>query len=60
MIAGQFDSRVIEINPPKQIVFQHGMTKVTGEGFDQLFDPYTGFVAGDYTGQTVPPANFFP
>lgn len=60
MIADQFNSRVIEINPQKQIVFQYGMTNVTGQGFDQLFDPYTGFVIGDYTGQTVPPTNFFP
>ncbi len=60
MIADQFNSRVIEINPQKHIVFQYGMTNVTGEGFNQLFDPYTGFVIGDYTGQTVPPTNFFP
>ncbi len=60
MIADQFNSRVILINPQKQIVWQYGMTNVTGHGFDQLFDPYTGFVIGDYTGQTIPPTNFFP
>jgi outer membrane protein assembly factor BamB len=60
MIADQFNSRVMLINPEKQIVWQYGMTNVTGQGFNQLFDPYTGFVVGDYTGQTPPPANFFP
>ena len=60
VIADQFNSRVMEINSHKQIVFQYGMTNVTGNGFNQLFDPYTGFVIGDYTGQTLPPANFFP
>jgi len=60
IIADQFNSRVIEINLQKQIVFQYGMTNVIGSGFNQLFDPYTGFVIGDYTGQTTPPANFFP
>jgi len=60
MIADQFNSRVIEINSHKQIVFQYGMTNVIGSGFNQLFDPYTGFVIGDYTGQTPPPATIFP
>jgi outer membrane protein assembly factor BamB len=60
MIADQFNSRVILIDPQKQVVFQYGMTNVTGHGFDQLFDPYTGFVIGSYVGQTVPPTNFFP
>ncbi len=60
MIADQFNSRVFEITPQKQIVFQYGMTNVTGTGFNQLFDPYTGFVIGDYTAQTVPPTSFLP
>jgi hypothetical protein len=51
---------VIEINRQKHIVFQYGMTNVTGEGLNQLFDPHTGFVIGDYTGQTMPPTNFLP
>jgi hypothetical protein len=60
MIADQNNNRVILINPQKQIVFQYGITNVAGNGFDKLFGPYTGFVIGDYTGQTPPPANFFP
>jgi len=32
------------------------MTNVIGNGFNQLYAAYTGFVIGDYTGQTVPPA----
>ncbi|MDA4129404.1 MAG: hypothetical protein OK457_01410 [Thaumarchaeota archaeon] len=60
MIADQFNSRVILITPQKQITFQYGITNVAGNGFNTLFDPYTGFVVGDYTGQTVPPTNFFP
>jgi hypothetical protein len=58
-IADQFNSRVIIINPQKQIIFQYGMTNVVRNGFNQLYDPYTGFVIGDYTGQTVPPTSFF-
>ena len=58
MIADQFNNRVIEINPQKQIVFQYGITNVSGNGFNQLYGPYTGFVIGDYTGQTPPPAQF--
>jgi outer membrane protein assembly factor BamB len=57
IIADQFNSRIIVINQGKQIVFQYGMTNVIGRGFDQLYDPYTGFVIGDYTGQTPPPSS---
>ena len=60
MIADQFNSKIILITPQKQIAFQYGMTNVTGSGFNQLFDPYTGFAIGDYTGQTVSPATFYP
>jgi hypothetical protein len=50
----------ILINQQKDIVFQYGMTNVTGSGFDQLYEPYTAFVIGDYTGQTPPPPSFYP
>jgi hypothetical protein len=58
IIADQFNNRVIVINPAKHVVFQYGMTNVIGSGFDQLFAPYTAFVVGDFTGQTVPPSSF--
>jgi hypothetical protein len=58
VIADQFNSRIIVINPQKQIVFQYGMTNIIGNEFNQLYDPYTGFVIGDYTGQTLPPPSF--
>ncbi|HZW55366.1 MAG TPA: hypothetical protein VFF30_03675 [Nitrososphaerales archaeon] len=59
IIADQFNSRVILITPQKQIVFQYGKTDFTGNGFNLLYDPYTGFVIGGYTGQTPPPPSFF-
>jgi hypothetical protein len=57
IIADQFNHRVIIINPnTMQIVWQYGETNVSGNGPGQLYGPYTAFVIGDYTGQTVPPA----
>jgi hypothetical protein len=58
VIADQFNNRVIVIDSAKQIVFQYGQTNVAGNGFDQLYAPYSAVVIGDYTGQTVPPASF--
>ena len=58
IIADQFNDRVIVIDSANRIVFQYGATNVVGHGFDQLFAPYSAFVVGDYTGQTVPPARF--
>ncbi|HEV2317056.1 MAG TPA: hypothetical protein VGV89_05730 [Thermoplasmata archaeon] len=58
MIADQFNDRVIVVNPAHQIVWQYGQTNSPGTGFSQLYGPYTGFVVGDYTGVTPPPATF--
>jgi outer membrane protein assembly factor BamB len=55
IIADQFNDRVFTINPQKQTVFQYGQTNVSGNNPGQLNGPYTAFVIGDYTGQTVPP-----
>lgn len=55
MIADQFNDRVFAIDPCKQIVFQYGQLNVTGNTSGLLNAPYTAFVIGDYTGQTVPP-----
>ncbi|MCI4351113.1 MAG: hypothetical protein L3K15_06345 [Thermoplasmata archaeon] len=60
IISDQFNHRVIVINPAKQIVFQYGATNVPGSGFNKLFGPYTAYEIGDYTGQTHPPATFWP
>jgi uncharacterized protein (UPF0248 family) len=55
-IADQFNNRVLIIDP--KVKFQYGTINVTGNGANQLNGPYTCFVIGDYTGQTVPPAHF--
>ncbi len=55
VIADQFNDRVFVINPAQQIVWQYGVINVSGNGKGDLNGPYTGFVIGDYTGQTAPP-----
>ena len=60
IIADQFNNRVFEINLHKKITVQFGTTNVTGNSSGLLNAPYTAFVIGDYTGQTVPPRTFFP
>jgi hypothetical protein len=57
-IADQFNNRAIIIGPSKQTVFQYGITNFPGNGFDELYGPYTAYTIGDYTGQTPPPAEF--
>lgn len=59
IIADQFNDRIIVINSAKQVVFQYGETNRSGNGFDRVFGPYTGFEIGDYIGQTPPPSNFY-
>ncbi len=55
MIADQYNDRVFLINQRKQIVWQYGAINVTGNTSGLLNAPYTAFVIGDYTGQTLPP-----
>lgn len=55
IIADQFNDRVFIINRNKQTIWQYGMTNVSGNTTGLLNAPYTAFVIGDYTGQTVPP-----
>jgi hypothetical protein len=55
MIADQFNDRVINVNTAHQVVWQYGTTNISGNNPGLLNGPYTGFVIGDYTGQTVPP-----
>jgi PQQ-like domain len=57
-IADQFNHRAIIINGEHRLIQQVGETNVPGNGFDQLDGPYTAFVIGDYTGQTLPPQLF--
>ncbi len=57
-IADQFNNRALIIDSDKTTDFQYGMTNVIGNGPNQLYGPYTAFVIGDYTGQTLPPATF--
>lgn len=58
VIADQFNNRAIIIGVQKQLEFQYGMTNDRGNGFDELFGPYTAYSIGDYTGQTPPPEEF--
>lgn len=55
IVADQFNHRVFITDRDKEVVWQYGMTNVSGNGTGQLNGPYTAFVIGDYTGQTVPP-----
>lgn len=55
MIADQFNDRAFEIDPNGNIVWQYGVINTPGNGKGELNAPYTAFVIGDYTGQTVPP-----
>lgn len=55
IIADQFNDRVFIINQHKQVIWQYGQTNVAGNTTGLLNAPYTAFVIGDYTGQTIPP-----
>jgi len=50
----QSDDRVINATPGGKIAFQHGMTNVGGNGFNQLNGPYDAKQIGDYAGPTPP------
>lgn len=54
MIADQFNHRVFEINSAGKIVWHYGKINTPGNGKNMLNAPYTAFVIGDYTGQTMP------
>jgi outer membrane protein assembly factor BamB len=60
IIADQFNDRVFIINPCKHIIWHYGKINVVGNAHGLLNAPYTAFVIGDYTGQTVPPHSFYP
>ncbi|MGH9920636.1 MAG: plastocyanin/azurin family copper-binding protein, partial [Nitrososphaerales archaeon] len=53
-IADTLNDRVIIVNSANQTVYQYGKTNVGGNGQGQLNWPYSCYVIGDYTGQTVP------
>ena len=54
LISDQFNNRVIEITPSKDIVFQQGALNPPGDGFNRLNGPYDAKVVGDFTGLTPP------
>jgi hypothetical protein len=60
IIADQFNDRAFAINACKHIIWQYGVINVVGNTAGLLNAPYTAFVIGDYTGQTVPPGSFYP
>jgi len=41
-------------------LWQYGKINVVGNTHGLLNAPYTAFVIGDFTGQTVPPHSFYP
>jgi hypothetical protein len=54
-IADTLNERCIVVNSANQTVYQYGMTNVAGAGPNQLNWPYSCYIIGDYTGQTIPP-----
>jgi plastocyanin len=54
-IADTLNNRCIVVNNAGQIVYQYGKTNVPGAGPNELNWPYSCYLIGDYTGQTVPP-----
>ncbi|MDA4131814.1 MAG: PQQ-binding-like beta-propeller repeat protein, partial [Thaumarchaeota archaeon] len=53
VIADSLNDRIIAVDMEGQIVYQYGETNVPGEGPNELNGPYSAYVLGDYTGQTV-------
>jgi plastocyanin len=53
-IADTLNERCLIVNNANETVYQYGMTNASGNGQDQLNWPYSCYVIGDYTGQTVP------
>jgi plastocyanin len=53
-IADTLNDRVVIVNSAGQTVYQYGTTNVPGNGPGQLNWPYSAYVIGDYTGQTIP------
>jgi plastocyanin len=53
-IADTLNDRVLVISSTNETVYQYGMTNVQGNGPGQLNWPYSAYLIGDYTGQTVP------
>jgi len=60
LISDSGNDRVIIVDQNGKAVFQYGTINKPGAGSDQLNWPYTAYMIGDYTGQTVPPANGIP
>jgi PQQ-like domain len=55
VISDTLNDRIIVVDASGQIVYQYGMTNGPGVGPNELDGPYSGYVIGDYTGQTAPP-----
>jgi len=53
-IADTLNDRILVVNSANKTVYQYGVTNVGGNGQGQLNWPYSCYVIGDYTGQTVP------
>jgi uncharacterized protein (UPF0248 family) len=54
IISDEMNHRVFAIDHAGNVVWQYGITNVSGNGPGELNGPYTAFVIGDYTGQTPP------
>lgn|GEM_PF-6163468 len=53
-IADTLNERVLIVNSANQTIYQYGMTNSSGNGANQLNWPYSSYMIGDYTGQTLP------
>jgi plastocyanin len=53
-IADTLNDRIIIVDSANQTVYQYGMTNIGGNAPGQLNWPYSCYVIGDYTGQTLP------
>ena len=60
IISDQFNDRVLIVDQTKNTVYQYGFTNSPGAGPNQLNAPYTAYMIGDYTGQTLPPSAGLP
>jgi hypothetical protein len=59
LIADQFNDRVLVVDDRTGVVtYQYGQTDTPGNGYDQLYGPYSADAIGDYLGLTPPPATF--
>jgi hypothetical protein len=58
LIADRHNDRAIEVGSNASLVDQYRRTNVPGNDFDQSYGPYCAVECGEFSGQTVPLAQF--